>query len=95
MLSTATHSKLREALDRTNTQVATCAIDRLTAKMKGAEEYITREISQIGERAIRKTPKSSSRAVSEEEKKNSSSDEALGRTLTLPPTTLLTILPDR
>ena len=49
MLSTATHSKLREALDGTDTQVATCAINRWTAKMKGAEEYITREISRIGE----------------------------------------------
>ena len=46
MLSTATHSKLREALDGTDTQVATCTIDRWTAKMKGTEEYITREISQ-------------------------------------------------
>ena len=46
MLSTATHSKLREALDETDTQVATCTIDRWTAKMKGAEEYITREISR-------------------------------------------------
>ena len=42
--------------------------------------------------AIRKTPESSSCAVSKEEKKNSSSDEARGRTLTLPPTTPLTIL---
>ena len=50
MLSIATHSKLREALDGTDTQVATCAIDRWTAKMKGAEEYITREISRIGGR---------------------------------------------
>ena len=46
MLSTATHSKLREALDGTYTQVATCTIDKWTAKMKGAEEYITREISR-------------------------------------------------
>ena len=45
MLSTVTHCKLREALDRTDTQVATCAIDRWTAKMKRVEEYITREIS--------------------------------------------------
>ena len=44
MLSTATHSKLREALDETDTQVATYAIDRWTAKMKGAEEYITKEL---------------------------------------------------
>ena len=85
MLSTATHSKIREALDGTDTQVATCAIDRWTAKMKGAEEYITREISRIEGMTIRKTPESSIGGVSEEEKKNSSSDEALGRTLTLPP----------
>ena len=45
MLSTVTHSKLRKALDGTDTQVATCAIDRWTAKMKRVEEYITREIS--------------------------------------------------
>ena len=45
MLSAATHSKLREAWDETDTQVATCIIDRWTAKMKGVKEYITREIS--------------------------------------------------
>ena len=45
MLSAATHSKLREAWDETDTQVATCTIDKWTAKMKGAKEYITREIS--------------------------------------------------
>ena len=73
MLSTATHSKLREALDGTDTQVATCAIDKWTAKMKGTEEYITREISRIGRTAIRKTPGSSIGGVSEEERKNSSS----------------------
>ena len=46
MLTTFTHSKLRELLDGTDTQVATCAIDRWTAKMKRTEGYITREISQ-------------------------------------------------
>ena len=46
MLTTTTHSKLREALDGTDTQVATCAIDRWTAKMKRTEGYITREISR-------------------------------------------------
>ena len=46
MLSTATHSKLREALDGTDTQVVTCTIDRWTTKIKGVEEYITREISR-------------------------------------------------
>ena len=44
MLTTTTHSKLREALDGTDTQVATCAIDRWMAKMKRTEGYITREI---------------------------------------------------
>ena len=46
MLTTTTHSKLKEALDGTDTQVATCVIDRWTAKMKRTEGYITREISQ-------------------------------------------------
>ena len=45
MLFAATHNKLREVWDGTDTQVATCTIDRWTAKMKGAKEYITREIS--------------------------------------------------
>ena len=76
MLSTATHSKLREALDGTDTQVVTCAIDRCMAKMKRTEEYITREISRMRGTPIRKTPESSSGTVLEEEKKNSSSDEA-------------------
>ena len=59
-------------------------INRWTAKMKGAEGYITREISRRGGIAVRKTPESSSCVVSEEEKKNSSSDETRGRTLTPP-----------
>ena len=91
MLSTATHSKLREALDGTDTQVVTCAIDRWTAKMKRTEGYITKEISRMKGMAIRKTLESSSGAVSEEEEKKSSSAEARGRALTLAPTTLLTI----
>ena len=40
MLPTATHNRWRETLDGTDTQVATYTIDRWTAKMKGAEEYI-------------------------------------------------------
>ena len=48
MLLTATHIKWREALDGTDTQVATCAIDRWMAKMKRTEGYITREISRRG-----------------------------------------------
>ena len=98
-LSTVTHSKLKEALDRTDTRVATYTINRWTAKIKGAEEYITREISWRWGIAIRKTPESSSCVVSEEEKKNSSSNEARGQTFTLPlrlwRSCSLTILPDR
>ena len=97
--STATHSKLKEVLNGTDTQVATCTINRWTAKMKGVEEYITREISWRGGIAIRKIPESSSCIVLEEEKKNSSSDEARGQTFTPPPhlwrSCSLTILPDR
>ena len=78
MLSTATHSKWREALDETDTQMATCAIDKWTAKMKGGEEYITRKISRMEGTATRKTRESSSDAVSEEEKKKSSSVEDRG-----------------
>ena len=55
MLTTTTHSKLREVLDGTDTQVATCAIDRWTIKMKRTEGYITREILRRGGTAIRKT----------------------------------------
>ena len=83
-LSTATHSKLREALDETDTQVATCTSNRWTARMKGVEEYITREVSRRRRIAIRKTLEGPSCAVSEEEKKNSSSDEALGQTFISP-----------
>ena len=54
MLTTTTHSKLREALDRTDTQVATYAIDRLTVKMKRTEGYITREISRRNRRFERR-----------------------------------------
>ena len=53
--------------------------------------YNQRNLTKRGT-AIRKTPESSSCAVSEEEEKNSSSDEARGQTLTLPPTMPLTIL---
>ena len=45
MLTTTTHSKLREVLDRTDTQVVTYAIDRWMAKMKRTKGYIIREIS--------------------------------------------------
>ena len=75
MLTTTTHNKLREALDETDTQVATCAIDRWTVKMKRTEGYITKEIPRRERTAIRKTPGSSIGGVSEEEKKKSSSAE--------------------
>ena len=78
MLTTTTHSKLREALDVIDTQVATCAIDRWTAKMKRTEGYITREISRRRGTTIRKMPRSSIGGVSEEEKKKSSSAEDRG-----------------
>ena len=68
----------KEVLDGTDTQVATCMINRWTTKMKGAEGYITRETSRRRGMTVRKTPESSSREVSEEEKKNSSSNEARG-----------------
>ena len=91
MLTTTTHNKLRDALDGTDTQVATCAIDRWTAKMKRTEGYITREISRRRGTTIWKTQGSSIGGVSEEEKKKSSSAEDRGRALTFPPTTLLMI----
>ena len=68
----------REALDGTDTQVATCTSNNWTARMKGAEEYITKEVSRRGGIAIRKTPEGPSYVVSEDENKNSSSDEARG-----------------
>ena len=40
MLPIATHIRWRKTLDGTDTQVAACAIDRWTAKMKGVEKYI-------------------------------------------------------
>ena len=63
--------------------------DRHNRQMDGQDEggrriYNQRDLTKIG-RAIQKTPESSSCAVSEEEKKNSSLDEAWGRTLTFPP----------
>ena len=85
MLTTTTHSKLREALDGIDTQVAICAIDRWTTKMKRTEGYITREISRRRGTTIRKMPGSSIGGVSEEEKKKSSSAEDRGWALTFPP----------
>ena len=71
--------------------------DLRNRQMDGQDEgsrriYIIREISQRRGTTIRKTPGSSIGGVSEEEKKNSSSDEVRGRTLTLSSTMPLTIL---
>ena len=63
-------------MDGIDTQVATCTSNSWTARMKGAEEYITREVSRRGGIAVWKTPEGPSCVVSEEENKNSSSDEA-------------------
>ena len=70
--------------------------DLRNRQMDGQDEESRRIYNQRDltnqRRAIQKTPGSSIGGVSEEEKKNSSSDEARGRTLTLSPTTPLTIL---
>ena len=59
-MSVATHSKLRKALNGTDTQVATCMINKRTVKMNGAEGYITTEISQEkGTITVLWTPESS------------------------------------
>ena len=59
-MSVATHSKLRKALNGTDTQVATCMINKWTVKMNGAEGYITTEISQEkGTITVLWTPESS------------------------------------
>ena len=65
-MSVATHSKLRKALNGTDTQVATCMINRWTVKMNGVEGYITTEISQeSGRNTVLRTPESSGREASE------------------------------
>ena len=86
-LSAATHSKLRKALDGTGTQVATCIINRWTARMNGGEGYITTEILQGGRDRKRKrktivvlrTPKQTLAVKHQRtKKKNLSSDQARG-----------------
>ena len=72
------------------------SVDLRNRQMYGQDEWSRRIYNQRDltnrRKTIRRTPESSIGGVSEEEKKNSSSNEARGRTLTLPPTTLLTIL---
>ena len=70
--------------------------DLRNRQMDGQDEgsrriYNQKDLTNRGP-AIRKTLGSSIGGVSKEEKKNSSSDEARGRTLALSPTTLLMIL---
>ena len=92
MLSIATHNKLREAPNGTDTQVSDLHKQQMDGQDEGSRrKYNQRNLTKRGA-AIRKTPESSSCAVSEEEKKNSSSDEAQGQTLTFPPTMPLTTL---
>ena len=93
MLTTTTHSKLREALDGTDTQVA------LRNRQMDSQDEENRRIYNQGDftkkRSIRKTPGSSIGGVSEVEKKKSFLAEDQGQALTFPPATLLTIqLPD-
>ena len=75
MLTTTTYSKLREALDGTDTQVATCTIDRWTAKIKRTKGYITRDFFTKKNSTIWKRPGISIGGVLEEGKKKSSSAE--------------------
>ena len=42
----ATHSKLRKALDGTDTQVATCMINKWTTKISGRRMYNNRDLTK-------------------------------------------------
>ena len=92
-LYTATHSKLREALDGTDTQVATCTSNRWMARMKGAEEYITREVSWRRDRNLEDTWRPSLCSI-----RGGEQELILGRGPRIdfhPSSTPLAILPDR
>ena len=78
MGATTAHRALERMADGTCTRGWTWITDKCRKRMNVREGYITREISQKKGIAVRKTPESSSREVSEEKKKNSSSDEARG-----------------
>ena len=47
-LVAATHSKLKNAVDGTSTQVATCMINKWRAKIRGEEVYNVRSLPGIG-----------------------------------------------
>ena len=49
-LVAATHSKLKKAADGTNTQIATCMINKLMAKINGKEVYNIRGPPGMGDR---------------------------------------------
>ena len=51
-LVAATHSKLKKVVDRTNTQVATCMINKWRAKINGNEVYNVRDFPGIGDKKI-------------------------------------------
>ena len=51
-LVVATHRKLEKAADGTSTQVATCMINKLRAKINGKEVYNVRNPSGMGDRRI-------------------------------------------
>ena len=48
-LIAATHNKLKKAADETNTQVATCIINKWRAKINGKEVYNVRDLLGIGD----------------------------------------------
>ena len=52
-LVAATHSKLKKAADGTNTQIATCMINKLMAKINGKEVYNIRGPPGMGDRKKR------------------------------------------
>ena len=58
----ATHSRLRMAADRTSTQVATCMINKLMAKINGEEIYNTRDPSRIEKEKEEKDKKKDGRS---------------------------------
>ena len=51
-LVVATHSKLKNAVDGTSTQVATCMINKWRAKINGNEVYNVRDLPGMGDRKI-------------------------------------------
>ena len=98
-LVAATHSKLKKVVDRTNTQVATCMINKWRAKINGNKVYNVRDPprmrdkkkKEIEERQLLFLPpwKASVTKHRRTKKKNQSLDQARGQTITPPPTCLI------